>query len=94
MWAVCLVWKCCGLCPKELTAWRGESLRQVCCDEKACARMCSGCQNQHGEQKKNQNSVHPNEHLLIVQVLGKTLHVGFYLTLILSYQVSYPLDST
>ena len=56
--------------------------------------MCSGCQNQHGEQKKNQNSVHPNEHLLIVQVLGKTLHVGFYLTLILSYQVSYPLDST
>lgn len=59
-----------------------------------CAQGLEGCQNQRGEQKKNQNSVHPNEHLLIVQVLGKTLHVGFYPTLILSYQVSYPLDST
>ena len=57
------------------------------------AQCLEGCQNQCGEEKKNQNSVHPNEHFLIVQVLGKTLHVGFYLTLILSYQISYPLDS-
>lgn len=59
-----------------------------------CAQCLEGCQNQCGKEKKSQNSVHPNEHLLIVQVLGKTLHVGFYLTLILSYQISYPLDST
>ena len=37
------------------------------------------------KRKKNQNSVHVNEHLLIVQALGKTLRGGY---LILSYQQS------
>lgn len=29
------------------------------------------------ERRKNQNSVHLNEYLLIVWALGKTLHVGY-----------------
>lgn len=37
------------------------------------------------KRKKDQNSVHLNEHLLIVQALGKTPHVGY---LILSFQQS------